>query len=440
MFRKKPAVIAAAADVPSSDDPFRLLAETASDIVYAVGPDRRVTWISSAITRAFGWEPDELVGTFMSDLVHPDDFAWSEERRARLYAGDREAEAVGSFTLRMRRKDGGYHWVKTTLTTHRDGDRVTGFTGGMMVVDELVEAREQLAEQEALLRVMSDAQMDPQALMTPIHDADGNVVDYRHVRVNRALCEEYGRSEEEVLAMTLTELEPGAVRTGLLAAYISAAQAEKPVELDGFHYVSTFTGASEYYDIRMVPVPGGAISLSWRDVTARIEGEQQLVRQATYDDLTGVLKRDAALRRLEELVAEERRPGTDAALLFVDVDGFKGINDTFGHSVGDALLQTIAARMRASIRESDVIGRLGGDEFVVVLEQLHGTGEALALAESMRAACAEPVVTADGTVATTLSIGLAVRQPQEVVSAWVARADRAMYDAKRSGRDRVIVA
>ncbi len=419
---------------------FRLMAETASDIVYAVAPDRLVTWVSPSITRGFGWRPEEIVGTRMSDLVHPEDFAASEERRARLYAGDRAAEAEGSFIVRMRRTDGEYRWVKTTLTTHRDGDRVTGFTGGMMIVDDLVEARAQLAAQEALLRLQFDAQMDPQALMTPIHDATGEVVDYRHVRVNRALCEYYGRSEEEILELTLTELEPGAVRTGLLAMYILCAASDEAVVLDGFHYVDTWTGEDEYFDIRMVPVPGGAISLSWRDVTERIDGQALLERKATYDDLTGALKRDAVLRRATDRVLDERDPGGCAALLFIDIDGFKTINDTHGHGSGDALLQELAARMRGWVREHDAVGRLGGDEFLIVLDGVHGSDEALAIAEGLRRECARPIALPDAEVVTTLSIGLAMLQAGDDVDTWVMRADRAMYEAKRNGRDRVVVA
>ncbi|MCX6392792.1 MAG: PAS domain-containing protein [Actinobacteria bacterium] len=150
---------------------FRLMAETASDVVYAVGPDRLVTRVSPSVERALGWTPEEIVGTAMSALVHPDDLAWSTERRDRLYAGDPDAEAGGGFVLRMSTREGDYRWVKTTLTTHRDAaGNVTGFTGGMAVVDDLIEARAQAAEQAELFHSMSDSLLDPHVLVRAVRD------------------------------------------------------------------------------------------------------------------------------------------------------------------------------------------------------------------------------------------------------------------------------
>ena len=183
----------------ASERRFRLLAETASDIVYAVGPDRRVTWVAPAMTRALGWSTDEIVGTVMSELVHPEDLAWSAERRDRLYGGDREAENDGGFVLRMRTKGGDYRWVKTTLTTNRDADGVPlGWTGGMVVVDDLVEARERVADEENLRRQVNDAFFDSHVLLQPVRNAAGVITDFLHMYANPAAAKEYATAPSEI--------------------------------------------------------------------------------------------------------------------------------------------------------------------------------------------------------------------------------------------------
>ncbi|MGI9116166.1 MAG: PAS domain-containing protein [Gaiellales bacterium] len=260
---------------------FRVLAETASDIVYSAGPDRVVTWVAPSISRALGWRPAEIVGTRMSDLVHPDDMAWSAERRDRLYAGDPEAEAQGGFTLRMRTRDGGYRWVKTTLTVHRDAAGApTGFTGGMVLVDDLVAAREEALREETLRRLMADALLDSQVLLEPVRDAAGTIVDFRCLHANRAACREYGRRAAELDGMLVSEFEPGAAGTGLYEVYARACDEGETTILDAFHYVNRVTGTDRHYDTRVVPIPGGLVTAAWRDVTE----EHRMVQRLAASD------------------------------------------------------------------------------------------------------------------------------------------------------------
>jgi diguanylate cyclase (GGDEF)-like protein/PAS domain S-box-containing protein len=177
---------------------------------------------------------------------------------------------------------------------------------------------------------------------------------------------------------------------------------------------------------------------TFRVVDAEVAVERELERRARFDDLTGVLKRDEAIDRLTELGRHQRSPGDACGVLFVDIDEFKTVNDRWGHAAGDAVLREVTARLRRTVRGGDEIARLGGDEFLVMLGGMHDLVEAEQVAEKIRLAIAEPMVTTGGAVTITVSIGVTVSTSVESGSAMITRADDAMYEAKRAGRNRVV--
>ena len=184
--------------------------------------------------------------------------------------------------------------------------------------------------------------------------------------------------------------------------------------------------------------PDGIVA-SFRTIDLEIQAEEELERRARYDDLTGVLKRNEALQRLSVRGDSRRDPGGHRAVLFIDVDGLKQINDTHGHRAGDTALRTLALRIAEVVREEDPIARMGGDEFLVILEGVHDTGEAYAIAEKIRAACATPIVVAGEILTATVSVGVTLVGAHEHADEVVARADLAMYAAKQEGRNQVRV-
>ena len=177
---------------------------------------------------------------------------------------------------------------------------------------------------------------------------------------------------------------------------------------------------------------------SFRVVDAEVESQQALSRRATYDDLTGALKRDPALDRLHEIGHHPRSAGSETGVLFIDVDNFKAVNDTWGHATGDAMLKATSDRIRANIRAEDSLARMGGDEFLVTLAVIHDLTEAVAIGDKLRLACAEPIATPVGAISTTVSVGVTLADPIESGDELVARADAAMYEAKRTGRNKVV--
>ncbi len=175
-----------------------------------------------------------------------------------------------------------------------------------------------------------------------------------------------------------------------------------------------------------------------RNVDSEVAAEAALDRLARYDQLTGLLNRGEALNRLAELLVEADPRQGRVGVLFVDLDRFKEVNDSHGHAAGDALLQTIAQRLQTCTREGDLVARLGGDELLVVLRGVDLLEQAEVIAEKIRQAASEEVITSNGAVQATLSIGVALAQPGESVDALIARADQAMYQAKQAGRNQVI--
>jgi len=178
-----------------------------------------------------------------------------------------------------------------------------------------------------------------------------------------------------------------------------------------------------------------------RDITERKLAEAQIQRLAFYDELTGLPNRRLLMDRLERAVAASTREGCHGALLFLDLDNFKGINDTLGHEWGDRLLVQVGARVSACVRATDTVARLGGDEFVVVIEGLHAeeaeaAAEAEAVAQKVLAALNQPYQIEGCEMHSTPSIGIALfRDAQQPVQELLKRADLAMYQAKAQGRN-----
>jgi diguanylate cyclase (GGDEF)-like protein/PAS domain S-box-containing protein len=177
------------------------------------------------------------------------------------------------------------------------------------------------------------------------------------------------------------------------------------------------------------------------DVTEAKNAELVLMRAAHFDNLTGLPNRAHFTANLREFVSNPRLTVGSTALMFLDIDHFKAINDERGHQTGDDVLLEFADRLRRTIRPTDLVGRLGGDEFVIFLTDLHTTDEAGFVARKILAAMATPFEIAGRSFRVSTSIGIAIRRPEERdLSALLRRADEALYEAKAAGRDNFSVA
>jgi diguanylate cyclase (GGDEF)-like protein len=174
-----------------------------------------------------------------------------------------------------------------------------------------------------------------------------------------------------------------------------------------------------------------------RDITERKALERRLTSQATHDPLTGLPNRLLLIDRLTHALSRAERSGLPLAVLFIDLDRFKVVNDSLGHTAGDALLFTAASRFRAAVRTADTVARFGGDEFVILVENLADETDAVRVAEQLIASLAEPMRIGSQDLHITASIGIAVGRPgRDTAEALVRDADIAMYRAKGNGRAR----
>ncbi len=171
----------------------------------------------------------------------------------------------------------------------------------------------------------------------------------------------------------------------------------------------------------------------------RCEMAEQMAFQATHDGLTGLANRTLFMEKLQEALAHVGRRRNSLAVLFVDLDRFKLVNDRADHSAGDMVLNEMATRLIAMTRGVDVVARFGGDEFVALAEVDH-EDDAVDMAERIRAGLSKPMIVGDAQVAITASVGIVVTADGNATPAALLRdADNAMYEAKRHGRDQVVV-
>lgn len=173
----------------------------------------------------------------------------------------------------------------------------------------------------------------------------------------------------------------------------------------------------------------------------QLEHQQELKELATHDVLTGLPNRSLLSDRLTQATAQESRRNSALAVVFIDLDGFKPINDQYGHNAGDILLKTLARRLQEVVREGDTVSRFGGDEFVIVLVDVEGQSDLLSLLNRIQTALHSPVKIDSDNVRVTASIGVSIYDENHDVESdqLIRQADHAMYDAKKAGKNQYII-
>jgi diguanylate cyclase (GGDEF)-like protein/PAS domain S-box-containing protein len=249
-----------------------------------------------------------------------------------------------------------------------------------------------------------------------------------------------GRAEDWIGRVVTSAIHPDdldlfvAARDSLDTTKPSVFRVRAITESGGHHWV-------EIHAKRFVGPDGdtdGAIA-SMSVVDDAVAAEVALDRLARTDVLTGLANRGQALSFLHDHLERPRRPGGDLGVLFYDVDHFKSVNDELGHGAGDLVLTTLSNRITSRTRQGDLVARLGGDEFIVLLVGIHGLDEAATIAEQIRVLATQPIEVDRGSVSSSLSIGVTVAVRGENADELIARADDAMYQAKDSGRNKVVL-
>jgi diguanylate cyclase (GGDEF)-like protein/PAS domain S-box-containing protein len=382
------------------------------DMVVVAGPDGVVTYVNAAVERTLGWRPDEVVGRTAFEFVHPDEQTKAIDAIvAQVEASD---ERTHRHHVELTRRDGTFCKVELHSAL-APGDEGTI----MMVMRDLAE-RTETARQDH----RNEEQL--RALTENVPDALGRFDEAGQLVFATRRFKEVVDAHDDVLEMWASHAKE---------ALVSGELGE--VE-------HTLSRSGEWIAARFVPERGidGDVThvlVIASDITLRKENEIRLMRAATHDPLTGLVNRD----RFRELAERSLRRSTDAdldatptdvrhvALVFIDLDDFKLVNDAHGHTAGDAVLAVVGSRLADIVRPQDVVARYGGDEFLMLCDGLSDV-DAVTVASRITAALAEPIELPDGgSVVIGATAGVAGSAGAgDALDDLIREADAAMYRAK----------
>ena len=380
-----------------------------------------------ALTEILGWSAEELHGRRSIEFMHPDDHALAIDNWMEMLASPGPGRRV---RLRHRHRDGSWVWFEVTNHNLLDDPARNCVVAEIVDISDEMAAHEELRAREQLLDRLAEA--IPLGLFQV--DAAGEIV-YTNDRLHEILGVQRVANFEAQLA-SVVESDQAALRSAMDDVLDAGNHADVEVELrlsasDEVRFCAINLRALTHEDGSI----SGAIACV-ADVTDSARMRDELKRRATFDELTGCHNRSSFVRALEANIAEPQ-PDAERALMFVDLDRFKDVNDRCGHAAGDELLRILGERLRATVRGEDLVGRVGGDEFLVMCPRVGGPEGALRLAERLAHALREPAALAAGSFWPEVSIGVAWSERDGLeADALVARADAAMYQSKRQGDGR----
>jgi diguanylate cyclase (GGDEF)-like protein/PAS domain S-box-containing protein len=379
-----------------------------------------------------------------SEVIGKDDhhMVWAD--RADLYrASDREVMESGTPRLwyeeQMTTSSGQTIWqTKSKVPLKNRGNETIGILCIYQDNTEHKTAQQELRASEERYRSLFAHMRTGFTLREIITDEAGRPVDCRFLAVNEAFLARRGFRSEDVVGKTLTEIYPDTARdpTDWIAIFGEVALTGKAVHFEAFGVAS-----QQWMEVTAYQTAPRQFAVLLNDISERKQAEQKIQELAYFDGLTKLPNRRLLIDRLGQALIAGARSKRKGGLLFVDLDDFKTLNDTFGHGEGDLLLQQVAQRLTSSVREGDTVARLGGDEFVVMLEDLSenppdAAAQIKIVGEKILAALNQPYVVSSQEHHSTASIGAALfGETRDSLDDLLKRADIAMYQAKSAGRN-----
>ena len=402
---------------------FWQIVDAASDAIISVDDRQRIVVFNRQAERAFGYAEREAIGQPLA-LLLPSRFRGDHDLHVARFTEEPASQRIMSErpVLLGRRKNGEEFPVEVTISkTASDGKPL--MTAIVRDVTERRKMERELRESREVLQDFLDNATDLVQSIGP---------DGRFTYVNQSWLRALGYRREDLGRLTLFDVIHPDSRTHCQGVF-ERVMAGEPV-----HNVEAVFVAK---DGRCITVEGhidshlqnGTVFTQaiFRDVTERKLAEERLNHLAHYDSLTGLPNRLLFHDRLNHALAQARRAQQLVVLLFLDLDGFKAVNDTLGHALGDLLLKAVAQRLAGSVRTSDTVARLGGDEFTVVLHGLTSVQGAAIVAQKILRAIGQPFTLHGHEVSVTASIGITVYPlDSDTIEGLIKNADAAMYRAK----------
>jgi diguanylate cyclase (GGDEF)-like protein/PAS domain S-box-containing protein len=411
-----------------SEQHFRHLVETANDLVWAVDRRGRWTYLSPRATRQmFGCEPEDMIGRRLTDTQAPAERTRTEAMLARVLA-----DGTASHFQTVHEPRGGRPVILSlNATAQRDGGgTIVGVTGTATDITPLK------AKEAQLSAALAEQQLIFESVSEGIVFLKGHVVHKANAKfaamVDHPLEALVGQPDVVWYAQP-AEWEAESRRIDATLAGGDIYQGELLVRRrSGEAFWCEVRGRA----VRPEEPQAGSIWV-YIDISARKEREQRIQHLADHDALTGLLNRRLLEDRLRQAIGLARRHDKLAALMLIDLDGFKQINDAYGHLSGDYVLRTVAKRMKECVRETDTVARLGGDEFVVLVTGQRTPEDSAAVAEKILASLISPIAGGGREFRIGASIGISV-YPRDGLTpeALLRHADAAMYRVKEAGKNR----
>lgn len=407
-----------------SEERFRALSAHSADLIVILDGAGAIRYASPSHARVLGHAPEAIEGTYVIDYVHPDDKARVQATFAQHV---RQAGTVTTLELRLRHADGSWRLLEAVMNNRRDDSAVRGIIVNSRDITERKRAEDAIRASEARFRTLVEA-----APVGACITDDNGIFE----TVNDAYCQLYGYTREELIGRHFTLIIPPEQRQAVIAAQDLPNRGAITRERD----VVTKSGAIRTVlstVVRLVGPDGRPRSAAFTlDITDRKRAERRLTQLAHYDTLTGLPNRALFHDRLRQALAAAHRYGDDMAVMFLDLDGFKRVNDTLGHEAGDLLLRAVAQRLRDCTRESDTVARLGGDEFTVILPKVAAREDVAVVARKILDTVGAGYLIDGHTNTVTASIGISLYphdgHDDETL---LKQADHAMYQAKRRGKN-----
>lgn len=416
-----------------SETKFRTIFERSPLGIAVTDNPGHITDANSEFLRMLGMNIDELRGRHLKEITFADDVAENE----RILELVRE-EPVPGYELRKRyvRKDGSDFWARTVVAVVRDE-----MQRPFMKLGIIEDITERLQAEEALSRAYSELEDLRNALervsLFAMMENDGTLL-----RVNDAFCEFFGREKSDLIGKPVyrlvTEKRSARIFLRALSEYRRKGIFREEIPL------KSASGPQKWFDSTLMPLQdetGKGRGAAWImfDVSDRKQAEEALVHQAMHDTLTDLPNRSLFSDRLHQALLRANRLNEKVAVLFVDIDRFKFVNDTFGHAHGDLILVAAARRIQSALRPDDTVSRQGGDEFMVLLPGLGKNDHAASVAEKVLASFEAPFAVNDTELTIGASIGIALypddaSEPDDLLRL----ADMALYRAKEEGRGRYV--
>ena len=406
------------------EDFYKDFCDNASDMMQSVTAEAHFRYVNNAWLRTLGYKKQETTSMTVFDIIHPDELEHCRELFTRVISG----ENIGLINTTFVTKGGAKVFVEGHVSCQIVDGKPTYTRGIFRDVTERKQAQEALQESKEKLYSLLDS-MDDLVFVIAI---DGTFRDYYQPLNRRDLYV----PPDRFTGKHLEDVLPSDVTKSLQAAMQTVETSGESQKLD---YVLEIKGEKLWYEAKISPIRDRsgivtAVTAVCRNITERKRLEENIRHLAYFDGITGLPNRALFNDRLKVALARAKRNKEKLAIMMLDLDKFKTVNDTLGHETGDQLLQAVGNRLKGALRESDTISRMGGDEFMVLLPSITYEKSVIGIVQKILCSFREPFRVRDREFHVTASVGISLYPEDGTDSATLIKnADVAMYRSKAKG-------